>query len=277
MNLDDAWAHGILGLQECDLKNWGPRLRYCAPRRVVENFYREIEGILPPFVLYGSGDFHYLTALFVRKQTAPVTIVSFDNHPDWDRRPPHWSCGGWTVRALEGGNISRIIVWGCGNFELRYPHRIFAYSPALLAGRLVPYAWEERQPPEVCRRFNCVSRANWKEKFSDFADALRGKNIYITIDMDCLRAEEAVTNWENGLFSAKDLAWALALLNNKTRVVGGDVCGAYSPQRYDRMTQRIAGGWDHPKIDIQDDASIRQTNHNSLEQIWPALISGSSA
>ena len=31
--------------------------------------------------------------------------------------------------------------------------------------------------------------------------------VYVTIDLDCLRAEDAVTNWESGRFSLDDLAW----------------------------------------------------------------------
>jgi hypothetical protein len=274
LNLDDAWDKGVQGLEELDLRRWGPLLRYCATRSIVEDFYREIRDIQVPFILYGSGDFHYLTALFVRKKRGPVTIVSFDNHPDWDRRPPRWSCGAWTARTLAGGNVTQVNVWGCGNFELRYPHLLFADSAALRAGRLVPYAWAERHSPGVCRRFKCITRENWKEKFSEFAEALTGKDVYITVDMDCLRTEDAVTNWENGLFSAGDLAWALTLLNNKTIVTGGDICGAYSEPVYDRLTQRIAGVWDHPKIDVPDKTLIRKINQTSLGLIWPALLSG---
>jgi hypothetical protein len=274
LNLDGAWDGDALGLRKIDLKAWGPKLRYCAPRSVVEAFYREIEGIQAPFLLYGSGDFHYLTALFLRRFREKATVVSFDNHPDWDRRPPRWSCGGWTVRALEEGRASHVRVWGCGNFELQYPHRLFAARVHLRSGRLEPYAWAERQTPDVCSRFRCVTRGNWQEVFSDFAEELTGENVYITVDMDCLRAEDAVTNWENGLFSAADLAWALALLNRKARVTGGDICGAYSRPVYARLTQRIAGAWDHPRVTLPCEEDIRSINKASLAVIWPALVSG---
>jgi hypothetical protein len=121
LNLDDAWDPGVLGLQELDVRDWGPQLRYCARPADVQLFYRQVEDGLPPFVLYGSGDFHYLTALLVERMPCPVTLVSFDNHPDWDRRPPRWSCGSWTRRALESDRVDHISVWGCGNFELRFP------------------------------------------------------------------------------------------------------------------------------------------------------------
>src|SRR5581483_9454028 len=100
--LDDAWPGGVLGLPELDAREWGPRLRYVATRALVDRFTRTVAPRLAPFVLYGSGDFHYLSGVFVRRAAAgagPLTLVSFDNHPDWDVRPPYWSCGGWAARA----------------------------------------------------------------------------------------------------------------------------------------------------------------------------------
>jgi hypothetical protein len=277
LNIDGAWDSEVLGLQEYDLKTWGPLLRYSAPGWLVERFYREVEPGLAPFILYGSGDFHYLTALFVRRLPGPVTIVSFDNHPDWDRRPPRWSCGSWAGRALAAGNITRIIVWGCGNFELNFPHYIFADHAALRSGRLVPYAWSERLKPDARQRFECVTRENWKERFFDFVQSLGDKEVYVTVDLDCLRQQDAVSNWENGLFTATDIAWALTNLNENVRVIGGDICGAYSQPCYARWTQQIAGNWDHPKIRIPSKSDISRINNSSLNLIWPALLSGSAA
>ncbi len=214
LNLDGAWQDGELDMPELDMRAWGARLRYCAPAAEVERFDQRLGDSLPPYILYGSGDFHYLAALWVRRaarQTAeganrrPLTLVSFDNHPDWDVRPPRWACGGWICRALEMPKV-RASVWGCGNFELAWPARLFANRAALADGRLAVYAWAERQKPAVCRRFDCMSHANWRQRFERFASGLAGGDAYITVDLDCLRSEEAVTNWENGLFTADDVA-----------------------------------------------------------------------
>lgn len=277
LNLDGAWESGVLGLRELDVRSWGPRLRYCAPNAEVEAFYQEVKDRLEPFVLYGSGDFHYLTALLVRRVPQPVTMVLFDNHPDWDRRPPRWSCGGWTRRALESGMVKHISVWGCGNFELRYPALLFADHAALRDGRLVPHAWAERQTPATQRRFGCITRQNWKERFSDFSNRIVGQAVYVTVDLDCLRSEEAVTNWENGLFTADDLAWAVSCLSARTRVIGGDICGAYSPAHYARWTQRFASGWDHPKTLPSKKDRTQRINRAALDVLWPTLTVGSRA
>ena len=278
-NLDDTWStapsQAIAGAmafpRRVDLQTWGPCLRYHGTKRGVEAFYREVEHGRAPFVLYGSGDFHYLAGVLLRRITQPVTVISFDNHPDWDIRPPHWACGGWVNRAMEMPNVRHVSVWGCGNFELAFPSRLFANGSALRTGRLAIHAWAERQKPAVQRRFNCMTRENWRQRFEDFAQSLARTQVYVTVDLDCLRAEEAVTNWENGLFTAADVAWALRKLREKSAIIAGDLCGAYSPPSYDRWFQRLAGNWDHPKLPPIDPGRAREINSLALATIWPAL------
>lgn len=271
LNLDSAWPSLTLPMRSSDLTDWGPRLRYVAPPAVVEAFYRQVEPDLADFILYGSGDFHYLTALWLRRLREPVTVVSFDNHPDWDIRPPRWGCGGWVNRALELPAIQRVAVWGCGNFELAWPARLFANARALRSGRIEIHAWAERQAPATQRRFRCMTRANWRERFVQFARSLAGGNVYVTLDLDCLAADAFVTNWESGLFTVDDLVWALGELRRSARIVAGDLCGAYSPPVYARWTQRFAGNWDHPKLPPVDRSTAHRTNNAALAKLWPAL------
>ena len=273
LNLDDAWGDAPLGLPTRDARTWGPRLRYIARRRDVEAFWQDVANDLGDFVLYGSGDFHHLAGALIRRvTTTPFTLVSFDNHPVWDIRPPYWACGGWAARTLKTGRVDRVSVWGCGNFELQWPARLFADWRAMKAGKLEIHAWAERQSPAVRKKFNCMTRENWRQCFERFAGDLRGNPVYVTVDRDCLRQEEAVTNWENGLFAAEDVAWAIGLLHDNARLVGGDVCGAWSPPAYERVGQRFAGKWDHPKLPPVDFDAARLTNLIALTTIWSALV-----
>lgn len=269
LNLDDAWA-AVEGFDTLDVRHWGPKLRYHGRRNEVDRFYAEIRDKLTDFALYGSGDFHYLAAVLLRRVSEPVTVLAFDNHPDWDVRPPYWACGGWVNRALDLPNVERVSVWGCGNFELAYPSLLFANRKAVRQGRLEVHAWSERQPHSVRRRFDCMSRGDWRERFSCFAAGLAGKGVYVTVDLDCLDEQEAVTNWEAGLFAAADVTWALGELRRNVRVVGGDLCGARSEQVYARGFQRFAARWDHPKPG-PDRADAQAVNRRALDTIWPAL------
>jgi arginase family enzyme len=272
LNLDDAWQGEPLHLPLVDAREWGPQLRFSAPPRLIERFYRQYETHLAaPFLLYGSGDFHHLTALRLRRIAGAIVLVSFDNHPDWDVRPPKWACGAWVNRALEIANVCRVSVWGCGNFECWWPHQIFGNRRAERAGRLEVHPWADDRPAKDRQRRGAILRDNWRQGFDQFLNDLAGKNIYVTIDLDCLRIEEAVTNWESGRFTTADLESALGKLHESCRIVGGDICGAYSPPKYARRKQRLAAEFDHPKIQLPTPDRIHAINSAALAKLWPAL------
>ena len=272
LNLDDAWPDEPLGLPIVDARVWGPKLRFSAPPRLVAEFYREYEThLVAPFLLYGSGDFHYLTALWIRRVAQPVILVSFDNHPDWDVRPPRWCCGGWINRALEFSHVQHVAVWGCGNFECWWPRQIFGNRRAERTGVLEVHPWADDRPMKDRQRRGAILREDWRRKFENFAASLGGTDLYITIDLDCLRAEEAVTNWESGRFDIVDLVWALKKLRERSRLMGGDICGGYSEPTYARWKQKFASEMDHPKLPRPSSEEIRRTNFAALERLWPLL------
>jgi arginase family enzyme len=272
LNLDNAWPAGALPFRTLDVTSWGPQLRFSAPSRLIEEFYREAQEELAPFVLYGSGDFHHLTALWVRQLAEPFVLVSFDNHPDWDVRPPRWGCGGWVNRALELPHLKKVSVWGCGNFECWWPGRLFGNRRAEREGRLEIHPWADGRPLSDQARREAILRVNWRERFAEFVQALGGSNLYVTIDLDCLRAEEAVTNWESGRFTLEDITWTLTQLRvSGAQIVGGDICGAFSPPVYARRKQRFAAKMDHPKLPALDLETATKINFRAFEALWPIL------
>jgi len=272
LNLDNAWPADALPFATSEATRWGPRLRYSAPARLIEEFYREVQKELTPFILYGSGDFHHLSGLWLRQVTEPVLLVSFDNHPDWDVRPPRWGCGGWINRALKLPNVKKVSVWGCGNFECWWPGQIFGNRRAEREGRLEVHPWAEGRPPSDRTRRGAILRASWRENFTEFVRALEGSKVYVTIDLDCLRSEEAVTNWESGRFTLEDVAWALAQFHESgAPIVAGDICGAFTPPAYARLKQRFAADRDHPKVPKPDLDAARRTNLRAFNALWPLL------
>jgi len=272
LNLDDAWQTDAMRLAVVDARNWGPQLRFSAPPRLVTDFYREHEtNLASPFMLYGSGDFHYLTALRLRRVAESIIVVSFDNHPDWDVRPPKWGCGGWVNRALELPQVRRVSVWGCGNFECWWPHQIFGNRRAERAGILEVHPWADDRAVKDRQRRGAILGDNWRERFQRFLKHVDGISVYVTVDMDCLRAEEAVTNWESGRFSIPDLQWALGKLREFCRIIGGDICGAYSLPKYARWKQYFAAEFDHPKVQLSSSDRIRAINFKALQNLWPPL------
>jgi len=271
LDLDNAWSDIAHALPTVDATNWGPELRFSTSARAVEQFYREVAPQLGKFVLYGSGDFHHLSALWLRSRPEPVTLVSFDNHPDWDIRPPRWSCGGWINRALELPQVRDVAIWGCGNFECWWPHQIFGNRKAERAGTLAVHPWADDRSPRAQRRRGAILRENWRQNFQQFANNLNGSSTYVTIDLDCLAPEYAWTNWESGRFDYEDVRWGLETLRQHGCIIGGDMCGAYSRPSYARRKQRWASEIDHPKFDFPSEEIIRAVNRGAFEALWPTL------
>jgi arginase family enzyme len=241
---------------------------------VVENFFQKHQQQLSPFILYGSGDFHHLSGLWLRLTTEPLVVVSFDNHPDWDVRPPKWCCGSWVNRALELPHVQKVSVWGCGNFECWWPGQAFGNRRAEREGKLGVHAWADGRSPAQQSRRGAIFRDTWRAQFESFVAEIGGRAVYVTVDLDCLRAGDAVTNWENGKFTTEDVAWAIGKLQASTRVVAGDICGAFSPQKYARLKQRFVAALDHPKLPPVDAEQAHAINRAAFEKLWPVLVNG---
>jgi hypothetical protein len=215
---------------------------------MVEQFYREIEPQLAKFILYGSGDFHHLTGLWLPIDARTGHARFLRQSPRLGCASPRWCCGGWINRALELPHVRQVAIWGCGNFECWWPHQLFGNRKAERAGMLMVHPWADDRPARARKRRGAILRENWREKFANFARGLNGSNIYVTIDLDCLAPNLAWTNWENGKFDFEDVRWGLATLRQHARVVAGDMCGAYSCRLMRGGKQRFVSEFDHPKI-----------------------------
>jgi hypothetical protein len=273
--LDDAWdiepSARVRVPSRVDALAAGRSLRFITTARAVESFQAKFSGYFRPFILSGSGDFHHLTAIFIRQIKEPFALLSFDNHPDWDVRPPHWSCGAWVNRALENPLVQQVSVWGCGSFECNFPWRLLGNRSACRSDRLwvAPWRSEGKNYPTW---LHPISSSDWRAAFAQFLESIRIPAVYVTVDLDSLEERDAVTNWENGRFVLSDLVWALKLLRQKARIVGGDLCGAFSPMRYGSRFQAMAGRFDHPRPRIVTEIERRSINQRALETIWPHLV-----
>jgi hypothetical protein len=273
LDLDGAWPAQSLPLPRIDALQWGPRLRFCAPDREMRAFRANVLDPLGAarFLTYGSGDFHHLSALMVGRITQPLTLISFDNHPDWDIRPPKWCCGSWINRALALPQVERAEVWGCGNFECWGWHRLWGNHRDVRSKRLKVHPWADERPISSQSKPGAITRANWRERFSQFASGLAGRALYVTVDIDGLQASSAATNWENGRFTPEDICWALEELSQYGAIVAGDFCGAHSQPAYARRFQRFASETDHPKLPAPDPAAAARVNASAWQTIWPHL------
>jgi arginase family enzyme len=273
--VDDAWdfipEERGPGLPVIDAREEAKALRFITSASRIDAFAAEHAADFRPYTLFGSGDFHHLSAVWTRQFKEPFTLLSFDNHPDWDIRPPKWSCGAWINRALENPRIESVAIWGCGNFECGLPWRLLGNRRAAKTHRLLVYPWK-REGVHYALYLNPLTPKTWQTQFLEWVEGRQhGHKIYVTIDLDCLVSGEATTNWENGRFTCDDLVWALRTLREKVEVIGGDLCGGWSRPVYQTAFQKLAGWFDHPALPPPNREQLLARNLVTLERLWPAL------
>lgn len=218
------------------------------------------EGSGPPVYFYGSGDFHHLTALFLQSVSEPVTVVHFDNHPDWVRVPATVNCGAWVNRALELPHVRKVVTIGPCSDDLVRPELQFANLAAVRDGRIALYPWRHA-PSRVWGRYGrtgCYRQEgghlHWRnladEDWADFLDeliaAIPTRAIWLTIDKDVLGRPDAVTNWDQGSLPLGHLLAAVETLAAERRIVGVDVCGDWSEPRFVDPFRATLAWFDHP-------------------------------
>ena len=259
LDLDGAWPGGALALPTVNLRDAGPGLRFCTTHDRIARYRASCAKFPARFLLYGSGDFHHLTAVHLALVREPLIVVSFDNHPDWDRRPPLWQCGAWVNRALELDTVQQVQVWGCTSSDARWPGRLFASFSARRTGRLQAHLHD----PADAR--------SWGAAFARFAEQIAGRAVYVTVDLDCLARTQVTSNWEAGALEVESLVFALRTLHAQARVMGGDLCGGWSEEVYERPLQRLAARLDHPALVLPPRDEIAARNLRVLREVWPAL------
>ena len=253
--------------QRLHLRELGPELRLWAPERAIARLRECLsQAEAPPgcgstLTLFGSGDFHNLTPLLLENLREPVSLIHFDNHPDWVRWAPRRHCGAWVNRALELPLVRKVITLGPCSDDLHRPHWKGGNLSALRDGRLETYPWL-RTPTRVPRDFASTPayrvidhRLHWRnladcepERFVDeLVERLPTRALWISIDKDVLRTEDAATNWDQGSMPLDFLLRSLRRLGHHCRIVGADICGDYAPPDHRHWLKRIEAWRDQPR------------------------------
>lgn len=242
------------------------RLRIVASREALQSLASRLapdagSGREITVTFYGSGDFHHLTASLVSGVEEDVTIVHFDNHPDWVRFPATVNCGAWVNRALELPHVRKVVTIGPCSDDLVRPELQFANLAAVRDGRIALYPWRH-QPSRVWGRYGRTAcyrqeggHLHWRnlaeEDWSDFLDelveAIPTRAIWLTIDKDVLGPEDAFTNWDQGEMPLTHLLRAVQRLASARAIRGIDVCGDWSKPRFTDPFRATLAYFDHPK------------------------------
>ena len=156
-----------------------------------------------------SGNYHYMTRLWLEKQQVPFRLLVFDNHTDM--QPPAFggllSCGGWIAVSLE---------------ELPLLQEVILVGPDEEA-----YTQVE---PDLQQKVLFLSREKLstmtaEEKEGFFNNLSEDLPLYVSVDKDVLCKGDASTTWSQGDMHLSELMSFLELVLERQNILGMDVCG----------------------------------------------------
>jgi arginase family enzyme len=241
---------------------------------------------VPAVTMIGSGDFHHLAVLLIERVREPVTVIHFDNHPDWVRWAPRWHCGSWVNAALQLDQVAKIITLGPCSDDLVRPQLKGGNLGALASGRLVLLPWQHA-PSRVWGAladgaghriqhghlaWHNLADASSADNVAFVLDQIDTQAVWLTIDKDVLPESEALTNWDQGQMPLRALLDLIAGIGARKRVAGADICGEFSPPALRNPLKRIESRIDRPQrsADASRLARNEAVNRELLGAIWRA-------
>ena len=184
-----------------------------------------------------SGNYHYMTNLFLRGMTRRFILVVFDNHTDM--QPPAFggllSCGGWLADAvMRFENLWE--VWLIGPDEEAFfavPEEFKDKVRFLSREKLASFREKGRLDAEAGKWL-------YEREIPEGNDA--PSDMYISLDKDILSDKYISTTWSMGDMSPDELVLmlksCLAMAREKGLQVSGiDICGEAEPHDIEGCTK----------------------------------------
>ena len=223
------------------------------------------------FTLLGSGDFHHLTLALLEQHQKPLTLVLFDNHPDWIRPPHQYHCGTWVYAAARLPQIARIVIIGLESGDLAGKKFLTGDVVSFEQEKIVllPYSLVEAQVGVSNQLVSLQSKLklDFKAGIQEIMDAIVTEDVYISIDKDCLRQEDAVTNWEHGSLPLDTVTECIKTINALHSIVGADTVGDYSAPTFFSPFKWIGSWLDRPANALLMKSQLKAKQVNSLANI----------
>lgn len=280
----DASLDGLEGATRLPLGEWQDRIRFGCGLASWRALERHLDTLMPAehgTVLMGSGDFHHLSHLLLKRRRfdSPVTLVVCDNHPDNMLFPFGIHCGSWVSHAARLPQVAKIHVVGISSGDVGWRHAWENHPGPLYAGKLcywtlgVDTAWA---------RFAGLSGAfrsfDDKSLLLDTLTRELGRDMrpaYLSIDKDVLGEDVARTNWDQGSFTLDDLQQVIDPLAG--RIVGSDITGEVSIHAYQSRWKRMLSALDEQPViaaEVLADWQARQlqANRQILARIAAASV-----
>ena len=276
------------------LRDIGPASRIWLNYRNAQKIRAALKSQESDFITFiGSGDFHHVSSLLIEQFSQPICVIVFDHHPDWDVMPPKLGCGSWVTNTLKRANISKVVLLGVSSEDISSKWIYTANLAALGDNRveIYPYSHEPTNvllkpvPQNTSIRlqkgffmkkifWDVLKGRDLAEFFRKVLDSLPVKQVYVSIDKDCLKKEYSLTNWEEGRFELKELLLLLKLIRENAEIVGLDITGDYSKAQTTGRIKSLCSRLDHPAdysakgYDLTEIAAVNEkTNIKILESL----------
>jgi len=229
-----------------DCRDLGPALRLWSrpgPLEMLEGRIREGFPLdrRPLVTFLGSGDFHHVTPMLVRRAcdaagTGAVTVIHFDNHPDWVRFGAGLHCGSWVGEIARDQRVARVFTVGVCSDDISERGRRSADADLIREGLVEMFAYRAPADREGLELFGRIWPTLTDLGLAAFAlrlaESIPTRAIYVTIDKDVLAPEDAATNWDQGELSLYALKTLLGAVITGRTLIGADITGDWSPARY---------------------------------------------
>ncbi len=229
------------------------------------------------FSLLGSGDYHHLTLALLQQHKLPLTLVLFDNHPDWMRPPYKYHCGSWVYTAARLPQIERIVIIGLENGDL-YGKKFQDGDVESFASKkiiLLPYiATESVISTQQTVKLQSHLKLSLKLGMQEILDAITTQCVYISVDKDCLKAEDAITNWEQGTLPLNTIISCIQAIREVHNVVGADTVGDYSKPIFISPLKWIGSLLDRPANALRMNSQTKADEVNATANIKLAVALG---
>lgn len=243
----------------------GPAMRLWTRETTLAELRRRLDDQLPhsgepELVFAGSGDFHHVTPLLLERAAAsagePLTLLHFDNHPDWVRLGQGRHCGSWVGRAARMPGVARVVTIGVTSPDIGRARAREGDLALIGEDRLDLFAWTAPDGAEEVtlegRAWPTIAALGERAFFTRLEAAIPSRAIYVTVDKDVLRPADAVTNWDQGQASLDFVIAAITCAAAGRRLVGADV----------------VGDWSRPVYGGGPGAWIRKRGEALLDQPW---------
>lgn len=232
---------------------------------------------LNQFVLLGSGDYHHLTLALLQQHQAPLTLVLFDNHPDWMRPPHQYHCGTWVYAAARLPQVARIVIVGLENGDLCGKKFQDGDVESYLNKKIVllPYtAVEASVSTEQTVQIQSQLKASLKAGVQEILSHISTQHVYVSVDKDCLRLEDAITNWEQGTLPLETVIACITSIRESHAIVGADTVGDYSPPVFTSPLKWIGSFLDRPANAWRLQVNVKANAVNGAANVKIALALG---